>query len=253
MIEEGRALFLQIAESVEDSIIDGSLAEEAQAPSTNELAAFYRINPATAAKGVNMLVDKGVLYKRRGIGMFVAPGARELLLAERRTAFADRFVEPLLAEARKLGLGPDDLSRLIRERAAAAAAADHGRNRTMTDVIEVTDLTKRYRDTLAVDDVSFTIEKDTIYGLLGRNGAGKTTVMSILTAQNFATSGDVRIFGEQPVRERQGAAADVLRAREPEVPRRRAPDARVRAPRGCSSRTGTRTSPSGSSTTSSCR
>ena len=74
MIEEGRALFLQIAEGVEDSIIDGSLSEESQAPSTNELAAFFRINPATAAKGVNMLVDKGVLYKRRGIGMFVAAG-----------------------------------------------------------------------------------------------------------------------------------------------------------------------------------
>ena len=123
MIEEGRALFLQIAESVEDSIIDGSLAVEAQAPSTNELAAFYRINPATAAKGVNMLVDKGVLYQRRGVGMFVAPGARDLLLAERRTVFADRFVEPLLAEARKLGLGSDDLARLIADRAAAAMSA----------------------------------------------------------------------------------------------------------------------------------
>ncbi len=122
MIDEGRALFLQIAESVEDSIIDGSLPEEGQAPSTNELAAFYRINPATAGKGVNMLVDKGVLYKRRGIGMFVAPGARDLLLAERRTAFADRFVEPLLVEARKLGLGPDDLASLIRDRSSASAA-----------------------------------------------------------------------------------------------------------------------------------
>ena len=68
----------------------------------------------------------------------------------------------------------------------------------MTSVIEVDHLTKRYRDTLAVDDVSFTIEKDVIYGLLGRNGAGKTTVMSILTAQNFATSGSVRVFGEDP-------------------------------------------------------
>lgn len=68
----------------------------------------------------------------------------------------------------------------------------------MTAVIEVSSLTKRYRDVIAVDDVSFTIEKDTIYGLLGRNGAGKTTVMSILTAQNFATSGDVRVFGEKP-------------------------------------------------------
>ncbi|BDV29415.1 ABC transporter ATP-binding protein [Microbacterium terricola] len=68
----------------------------------------------------------------------------------------------------------------------------------MTAVIEVNGLTKRYRETLAVDDVSFTIEENTIYGLLGRNGAGKTTVMSILTAQNFATSGDVRVFGHHP-------------------------------------------------------
>ena len=122
MIEEGRALFLQVAESVEDSIIDGSLAPEAQAPSTNELAAFYRINPATAAKGIAMLTAKGVLYKQRGIGMFVAPGARDMLLAERRSAFADRFVDPLLTEARKLGLGPDDLALLIRDRADAHAA-----------------------------------------------------------------------------------------------------------------------------------
>ncbi|HWM15712.1 MAG TPA: ABC transporter ATP-binding protein [Microbacterium sp.] len=68
----------------------------------------------------------------------------------------------------------------------------------MTNVIEVSGLTKRYRDVLAVDDVSFDIQKDTIYGLLGRNGAGKTTVMSILTAQNFATTGDVRVFGQNP-------------------------------------------------------
>ncbi|MET0812748.1 MAG: GntR family transcriptional regulator [Microbacterium sp.] len=120
MIEEGKALFLQIAESVEESIIDGSLGEETQAPSTNELAAFYRINPATAAKGVNMLVDKGVLYKRRGIGMFVAEGARGVLLAERRAAFADRFVDPLLAEARHLGLGADDIARLIQERSTTS-------------------------------------------------------------------------------------------------------------------------------------
>ncbi|MDN3495024.1 ABC transporter ATP-binding protein [Planococcus sp. APC 4015] len=68
----------------------------------------------------------------------------------------------------------------------------------MTSVIEVHGLTKKYRDTLAVDDISFAIEQNTIYGLLGRNGAGKTTVMSILTAQNFATSGDVRVFGQNP-------------------------------------------------------
>jgi len=121
VIEEGRPLFVQIAESVEDSIIDGSLAEQAQAPSTNELAAFYRINPATAAKGIAMLTDKGVLLKRRGIGMFVADGARDLLLAERRAAFSERYLDPLLAEAHKLGLGPDDLARLLTERATTTS------------------------------------------------------------------------------------------------------------------------------------
>ena len=80
-----------------------------------------------------MLVDKGVLYKRRGIGMFVAPGARERLLAERRTAFADRYLEPLLAEARKLGLGPDDLSRLIRDRAATAPTSHRTRKEPNDD------------------------------------------------------------------------------------------------------------------------
>ncbi|WP_104179512.1 GntR family transcriptional regulator [Arthrobacter sp. B0490] len=120
MIEEGKPLFVQIAEQVEDSIVDGSLAEEAQAPSTNELAAFHRINPATAAKGVNMLVDKGVLYKRRGIGMFVAAGARDMLLTERRREFALRYVQPLLVEARRIGLGPDDVADLIRAGAEPA-------------------------------------------------------------------------------------------------------------------------------------
>lgn len=123
MIDDGRPLFLQIAETIEESILDGTLPEESQAPSTNELAAFYRINPATAAKGVTVLTDKGILLKRRGIGMFVAAGARALLLAERRTAFARRYIDPLIAEARTLGLDTDDLAALLRER--AQHAEDH--------------------------------------------------------------------------------------------------------------------------------
>lgn len=117
MIEEGRPLFLQIAEAIEDSIVDGSLEEGAKAPSTNELAAFYRINPATAAKGINLLVDKQVLVKRRGVGMFVTDGARALLLAERRDSFAAAYVDPLLTEAARLGLTPEDLISTIRDRA----------------------------------------------------------------------------------------------------------------------------------------
>ncbi|MFK4762167.1 GntR family transcriptional regulator [Microbacterium sp. ZW T5_45] len=130
MIEEGKPLFLQIAEQIEDSILDGSLAEESQAPSTNELASFYRINPATAAKGVAMLTDKGVLYKRRGIGMFVATGARDQVLGERRSAFADRYIDPLLAEARTLGLTASDLAAILTERAERAAARTDSEGKT---------------------------------------------------------------------------------------------------------------------------
>ena len=69
-----------------------------------------------------MLTDKGVLYKQRGIGMFVTAGARDILLGERRAAFADRYIDPLLAEARTLGLGAEDLATLLRERASSTAS-----------------------------------------------------------------------------------------------------------------------------------
>lgn len=111
--EDGRPLFVQIAEQIEGSIVDGSLPEESQVPSTNELAAFHRINPATAAKGVSQLVADGVLYKRRGIGMFVATGARAQLRERRREDFARQYVAPLLAEARKLGMEAEEIKKLI--------------------------------------------------------------------------------------------------------------------------------------------
>jgi DNA-binding transcriptional regulator YhcF (GntR family) len=111
--DDGRPLFVQIAEQIEGSIVDGTLPEETQVPSTNELAAFHRINPATAAKGVNQLVADGVLYKRRGIGMFVATGARTQLLERRREDFARQYVAPLIAEARKLGMDAEEIKKLI--------------------------------------------------------------------------------------------------------------------------------------------
>ncbi|HJA04174.1 MAG: GntR family transcriptional regulator [Microbacterium gubbeenense] len=117
-MDEGKPLFVQIAEMVEDQIVDGTLREEEKAPSTNELAAFSRINPATAAKGVNMLVDNGILYKRRGIGMFVSAGARERVLSDRRSAFAASYIAPLIAEARKIGLSPNDITQLVNEHAS---------------------------------------------------------------------------------------------------------------------------------------
>jgi len=118
VIDDSKPIFQQIAERIEGDILDGVLPEEGQVPSTNEFAAFYRINPATAAKGVNLLVDEGLLYKRRGIGMFVAPGARETVLAKRRDQFYRQFVQPLQLEARKLGIGMEELTTLIQRSAA---------------------------------------------------------------------------------------------------------------------------------------
>jgi GntR family transcriptional regulator len=114
-LDEGVPLFVQVAERLADEIADGTLAEGEQVPSTNELAAFYRINPATAAKGISMLTDNRLVEKRRGIGMFVVAGARAQLLGERRKRFAERYVEPLVAEAARLGMDADELVTLIRD------------------------------------------------------------------------------------------------------------------------------------------
>ena len=124
-LDEGTPLFVQIAGQLADDIVDGQLAEGTRVPSTNELAAFYRINPATAAKGINMLVDEGVLEKRRGIGMFVAAGAREQLLAVRRKLFAEQYVGPMVAEASRLGIDGDTLVSLVRE----ASVSNGGKTR----------------------------------------------------------------------------------------------------------------------------
>jgi GntR family transcriptional regulator len=114
-LDEGTPLFAQVAERLAADIAAGGLAEGQRVPSTNELAAFYRINPATAAKGINILADEGLLEKRRGIGMFVATGSRATLLARRRAGFTGRYVEPLLTEATRLGIDSDELIALIKE------------------------------------------------------------------------------------------------------------------------------------------
>lgn len=147
MFDAGRPLFLQIAEAIADSIVDGSLAEEEKAPSTNELAAFHRINPATAAKGVASLTDEGILYKKRGIGMFVAAGARERLLAQRRETFARTYVAPLLAEAERLGLSREDVRHLIEHRSAETRSEEDPRSAparssdSPTDIATTADIT----------------------------------------------------------------------------------------------------------------
>ena len=117
MFDDASPIFQQLADSLGDEVLRGVYAEGDQVPSINELAAFHRINPATANRAVALLVDQGVLVKRRGVGMFVADGARDLIRTARRTAFTEQFVAPLLAEARTLGIHPDTLVDLLRKEA----------------------------------------------------------------------------------------------------------------------------------------
>ena len=113
ILTQEKSIYLQIAEMIETDILRDILLEEERVPSTNELAKLYAINPATAAKGVNILVDDGVLYKKRGIGMFVSAGAKEAILSRRKNEFYDNYVKKLLEEAASIGLGKEEVIQLI--------------------------------------------------------------------------------------------------------------------------------------------
>jgi DNA-binding transcriptional regulator YhcF (GntR family) len=115
-------IYLQIADQIRTEILSGSLGEEDQVMSTTQYATAYRINPATAAKAFGELVEEGTLYKRRGVGMFVAPEARERLLAERRERFFADVVDPVAVEAQMLGVPLDDVVARLRARPSSPAA-----------------------------------------------------------------------------------------------------------------------------------
>lgn len=113
ILTQEKSIYLQIAEMIETDILRDILLEEERVPSTNELARLYVINPATAAKGVNILVDEGILYKKRGIGMFVAAGAKAAILKRRRNEFYHNYIKKLLEEAASLGLDKEEVIRMI--------------------------------------------------------------------------------------------------------------------------------------------
>lgn len=106
-------LFIQIAASIEDDVFTGVYGEGDRVPSTNEVAALFGINPHTVLKGMNILVDEGIIHKRRGMGMYVSDGALEKIRAKRQEAFAERYVDSLVAEARKLGMTKEQVMSLV--------------------------------------------------------------------------------------------------------------------------------------------
>lgn len=113
VFDSEKSIYLQIAESIEDDILQKLIGEETQVLSTNQLAKMFKINPATAAKGINILVSQNVLYKKRGIGMFVTSGAENKIRAKRKTAFYEDYIVTLLEEASNLSISKDEIINMI--------------------------------------------------------------------------------------------------------------------------------------------
>lgn len=114
-MESNKSIYIQIAEMIENEIILGNLKEDEQAPSTNQFAKIYNINPATAGKGLNLLVEEEILYKKRGIGMFVSVGAREKIIKKRQSAFYKEILPQIIEEANRLEISLDEIIDHIKE------------------------------------------------------------------------------------------------------------------------------------------
>lgn len=113
--DTNKPIFMQVRERIEDQIVNDQLKEGDQAPSTNQLVQFYKINHATVSKGVTQLVDEGIIYKKRGVGMFVAEGAKDKLIQKRKDAFIDDYVVQLVQEADKLAITEKEVFDLIKK------------------------------------------------------------------------------------------------------------------------------------------
>jgi len=111
--ESDTPIFAQIAEGIKDAVLSGAFTEETQVPSITDFSVQYKINPATVLKGINMLVDEEILYKKRGIGMFVSTGAKAMLTAARKGAFYERFISGMIDEAKRLGISRAELEEML--------------------------------------------------------------------------------------------------------------------------------------------
>lgn len=112
-LDSEKPIFLQIAEGIEDGILTGLFPEESQIPSITEFSVNYKINPATALKGINLLVEEHIIFKKRGVGMFVAKDAVKKLKKKRQDQFYENYIGRLVEEARKLGISSDDIVAMV--------------------------------------------------------------------------------------------------------------------------------------------
>ncbi|MEY8560755.1 GntR family transcriptional regulator [Jeotgalicoccus halotolerans] len=113
LLNEKKPIYEQIRDWLADQIIDETLVEHDKVPSTNEIVTYFKVNHITVSKGVTELVEEDVLYKKRGVGMFVSEGARDKLLEKRREGFVEEYLKPMLEEAGKLDLSKSDIQKMI--------------------------------------------------------------------------------------------------------------------------------------------
>lgn len=109
-----KPIYIQISEWLENQILNGSIAADEKMYSQYQLAEMYNINPATAAKGLTVLLNEDILYKKRGLGMFVSPQAKELIFKKRKNETLKRMAEELITEARHLNVSEAELIELIK-------------------------------------------------------------------------------------------------------------------------------------------
>ncbi|ORN35676.1 HTH-type transcriptional repressor YtrA [Lentilactobacillus parabuchneri] len=112
--DSSEPIYRQVAEQIEDAVASGGFEEGQQIPSTTEISKEFHINPATVLKGMNIVVAKNLIEKRRGLGMFVQQGARQRILEEKRNSFFEEFVVNLVREARNLDISEDELLELVK-------------------------------------------------------------------------------------------------------------------------------------------
>ena len=112
-LDQEKPIFIQIADGIEDGILTKAFPEESQIPSITEFSVKYKINPATALKGINLLVDEGVIFKRRGVGMFVSKGAVSQLQKKRHDQFFNNYISKLISSLVMFSLFASSISLLM--------------------------------------------------------------------------------------------------------------------------------------------
>lgn len=114
-LNEDTPIFFQIADMIKDDLVEGLLSEGEQIPSTTELSNFYNINRATAQKGIALLMDEGIVSKKRGIGVFIAEDARDKLVNTRMQDFSNSYIQNMVKEAKRLNISKEELIRRVEQ------------------------------------------------------------------------------------------------------------------------------------------